>query len=148
MKTILVPIDFSDVTPGLITSATSLAEALQARLVLLHILTPPVIVTAYGLGPAQTVETVTQEEIRVRKLLERQAVQLRQNGLEVLTEIRERASVSSIIRVAHEQSADFIVIGSHGHGAVYDILVGSTARGILREAECPVLVIPHKVRVG
>ncbi len=148
MKTILVPIDFSDVTPGLITAATSLAEGLKGRLVLLHILTPPIIMTAYRLGPAEISGQVEQEEARARQALERHASLLRERGFEVLTEFREGPTVESIIEVAGEQGADFIVIGSHGHGAVYDILVGSTARGVLREAKQPVLVIPHAARAA
>lgn len=148
MKTILVPIDFSDVTPGLIAAASSLAEGLKGRLLLLHILTPPIIMTAYRLGPTEISGQIEQEEARVRQILERQALLLRQRGVEVLTEFREGAAVESIIDVAEEQAADFIVIGSHGHGAVYDILVGSTTRGVLREAKQPVLVIPHAARAS
>lgn len=41
-------------------------------------------------------------------------------------------------------AADAIVLGSHGHGALYDLLVGSVAEGVLRRAPCPVVVVPSR----
>lgn len=143
MKTILVPVDFSSVTPDVLAEAGSLAEALRARLVLLHVLTPPVIMSAYSLDRNDLAGQVEKEEQQARQRLEKHAAALRQKGIEVLAEVREGPAVESTLHVADEQAADFIVIGSHGHGAVYDLLVGSTARGVLRQAKQPVLVVPY-----
>lgn len=45
-----------------------------------------------------------------------------------------------IARVAQEQQADLIVVGSHGrHGLA--LLLGSTATGVLHHAECDVLAV-------
>ncbi len=50
---------------------------------------------------------------------------------------------SEIHRIAEEQGADLIVVGSHGrHGLA--LLLGSTANGVLHGASCDVLA----VRVG
>ena len=35
-------------------------------------------------------------------------------------------------------------MGSHGHGAIYELLVGSVTEGVLRKARCPVLVVPSE----
>ena len=34
-----------------------------------------------------------------------------------------------------------IVVGSHGHGALYHLLLGSVSEGIIRKTTCPVLVV-------
>jgi nucleotide-binding universal stress UspA family protein len=34
------------------------------------------------------------------------------------------------------------VMGSHGHTALYDLLVGSTTHGVLMRAQCPVVIVP------
>lgn len=44
---------------------------------------------------------------------------------------------------AVELNADYIVLGSHGHGAFYDLVIGGTASRVLKEAHCPVVVVPH-----
>ena len=142
MKTILVPIDFSDITPRILASAESLAKPLKARLVLVHVISPSVIMTAYGFAPEDAALQFNEEKDRARRLIERHAAKLRDNGTEVLTELMEGSGIASILRATEEQDADMIVLGSHGHGALYEILVGSTAKGVLQEARCPVLVIP------
>jgi len=44
-------------------------------------------------------------------------------------------------RAAREWKADLMVIGSHGHGAVRRLLLGSTAQAVLRHAECSVEIV-------
>ena len=52
--------------------------------------------------------------------------------------------IPHILKTAEEQRADFIVMGSHGHTAFYDFLVGSTTHGVLKSAPCPVVVLPRR----
>ena len=47
----------------------------------------------------------------------------------------------TLVRIADEVDAAAIVVGRHDHGALHDVLVGSTAKGLLRRAPCPVLVV-------
>jgi nucleotide-binding universal stress UspA family protein len=47
----------------------------------------------------------------------------------------------TIVRVARERDAAAIVAGTHGHGPVGEVLLGSVTRGILRRAEVPVVVV-------
>jgi nucleotide-binding universal stress UspA family protein len=54
------------------------------------------------------------------------------------------APVVHIIEQAEKYDADYIVMGSHGHTAFYDLLVGSTTHGVLKRAKCPVLIVPPK----
>jgi nucleotide-binding universal stress UspA family protein len=50
--------------------------------------------------------------------------------------------VRSILDHAKQVSADYLVMGSHGHTALYDLLVGSTTHGVLLRAPCPVVITP------
>jgi len=52
------------------------------------------------------------------------------------------APVRQILEQAERFGADFIVMGSHGHTALYDLLVGSTTHGVLLRAPCPVVITP------
>jgi len=47
----------------------------------------------------------------------------------------------ALARVAKEWKADLIMLGSHGRGAVGRLLLGSTARAVLRHAECSVEIV-------
>jgi len=50
--------------------------------------------------------------------------------------------VPLIREAAAKSGADFILMGSHGHGKLYDFLVGSTASGVIKKARCGVIIIP------
>ena len=47
-----------------------------------------------------------------------------------------------IAEMAATLEVDYIVMGSHGHTALYDLLVGSTTHGVLLRAKCPVIIVP------
>ncbi len=47
-----------------------------------------------------------------------------------------------ILEAARICEADYIVMGSHGHNAFYDLLVGTTTHGVMRKAPCPVVIVP------
>ena len=46
-----------------------------------------------------------------------------------------------IVQTAKEKNCDLIVMGTHGHGGITDVLIGSTAKRVVRQSTIPVLVI-------
>ncbi|MGD1969903.1 MAG: universal stress protein [Desulfobacterales bacterium] len=49
--------------------------------------------------------------------------------------------VEEIIKSAAEYNCDLIVMGTHGHGTLEDVMLGSTARRVIRRSKIPVLVV-------
>ncbi|PYJ41213.1 MAG: universal stress protein, partial [Verrucomicrobia bacterium] len=47
-----------------------------------------------------------------------------------------------ILKQADAINADLIVMGTHGHGAMYNLLVGSATKGVLKHSSRPVLLVP------
>jgi nucleotide-binding universal stress UspA family protein len=47
-----------------------------------------------------------------------------------------------ILNQADTLDADLIVMGTHGHGAMYNLLVGSATKGVLKHSTRPVLLVP------
>jgi nucleotide-binding universal stress UspA family protein len=47
----------------------------------------------------------------------------------------------TLIRVAAEQDAPAVVVGAHRHGALSEVLLGSTSRDVVRRAPCPAVVV-------
>jgi nucleotide-binding universal stress UspA family protein len=58
---------------------------------------------------------------------------------EILIESGSPAEV--IVETAKKLSCDLIVMGTHGHGAIAEVLIGSTAKWVVRRSPIPVLVI-------
>ncbi len=55
--------------------------------------------------------------------------------------IRTGAPAEIIVQTAKEQNCDLIVMGTHGHGIISEVLIGSTAKWVVRHSPIPVLVI-------
>ena len=67
-------------------------------------------------------------------------------GLEsadVDTLVVEGSSGQMIIHVAEEKDVDVIVVGSHGHGFLSRVLIGSVSEYVVRHTTLPVLVLRH-----
>lgn len=145
MKTILVPIDFSRVTDPVLAEATRLARAIDARLILLHVTEPALGLVDYA-AVAISIAHVSEAALKtagVRLAALREALAAR--AMTVETKVVAGLPAEEILAQASACAADYIVIGSHGHGAIYDVLVGSTTSGVLKRSTCPVLVVPATV---
>ena len=159
MKRILVPIDFSDATLRVIDLAQQLAKALDAEIHLVHVkLTAAAAPGTLGYGlagmpelaPMSGVpvsvfdpmpETVPVDEDEQSKLTHWQD-KIAQSGVKVTLHEPTGAVVEEILNEADGVNADLIVVGTHGHGAMYNLLVGSVTKGVLRRSTRPVLLVP------
>ncbi len=146
MKTILVPVDFSRATPAVLAQSVVLAKAVSARVVLLNVILPPVVVAEYGALLDSIAEIKVAGEKAAAIQLEKLQKQCERRGVKTETRQFTGSVVSTITQQAKDVAADFIVVGSHGHTALYDLFVGSTTHGVLRRARCPVVVVPPAKR--
>lgn len=148
MKTILAPIDFSNATDGVIAAAGNLARATQSKILLLHIVQPPVLTSDYGLAIENFQEAIAISEKHSAKRLAELSEGLRLRFAELTVETRQvnGPPVPEILDAARVFDAAYIVMGSHGHNAFYDLLVGTTTHGVLRKAGCPVVIVPPPQR--
>lgn len=142
MQTILAPVDFSDATDAIVAEAVKLARALNGRVVLLSVIQPPVITSEYAPIMENMAEITAAGEKAAVKHLARLQAQLQSQSVPSEIVQLNGAPVAHIVEQAKKFSADFIVMGSHGHTAFYDLLVGSTTHGVLLRATCPVVIIP------
>ena len=53
-------------------------------------------------------------------------------------------TAETILREAARLPADLIIMATHGHGAVFDLLVGSISQAVLRASPVPVLMVPAR----
>lgn len=160
MKRILVPIDFSDATPRVIDLARQLARALDAEIHLVHVkelsaaatpgtlgyglagmpeLAPMSGVPVPGLDPMP--QPIPEIEDQKSKLACWQK-EIAQDGIKVTLHEPTGSVADEILDQADAIEADFIVMGTHGHGAMHHLLVGSATKGVLKHATRPVLLVP------
>ena len=143
---ILVSVDFSDATPRILQAAGRLARALSGKLWLLHVAEAEPDFVGYEAGPDVVRDQVAREFRDEHRRIQEYADAMRDDGLAVTALLIRGPIVDTVMAEARRLDADMLIVGSHGYGAVYDLLVGSVSRGILKHADIPVLVVPVRGR--
>ena len=142
MKTILVPVDFSVVSDATMSTALEIARAHNAEILLLHVLPPPVDYIGY---PGSNAHAWLMKQAQVRRDLNRLISMAYARGVAATLKTMRGEAVPAILELARESYADLIVMGSHGHSTVYDLLIGSTSSGVLKMSTCPVTIVPSRM---
>lgn len=142
MSAIIASVDFSDSTPKVIREAVALARMSDLPLVLCHVVEP----TPQFVGGDATFEAVQipmpQDLTPSQKQLEKIAEETREQYAKTNCTLLSGLAVEEILALAKASSASYLVLGSHGRGALYHLFAGSVVTGVLKKATCPVLVTP------
>jgi nucleotide-binding universal stress UspA family protein len=144
MKTILTPVDFSPATSLVLDTAMDLARAVGGEVVLLHIVQPPMVTSDYGLAMENVQEILSVSERAATRQLAHLQERLANADVPTRSMHVNGAPVPAILEQAGKLGASYVVMGSHGHTAFYDLLVGSTTQGVLKRSPCPVVIVPPK----
>lgn len=147
---ILVPIDFSTCSENALNYALHLADRVDATLEILN-------VTPYDALPVDYptfVTSVTEERISISKELMKNKIEKIKRDVTPLlgfapsieTDIEIGAADAKIVEVASRDQVDFIIMGTQGQNSVLDRFLGSTAVEVVKNAPCPVFVIPEQAK--
>jgi nucleotide-binding universal stress UspA family protein len=153
---LLVGVDLSDSTEKIVKKVEDIATLLSAQVWLLHTVKPePADLYTEGheadSAGLEMDPQLFRDSLAKRFHVEHRQIQviadrLRQTGLETTALLVQGATVEALLNEASKLDVDMIVVGSHGRGAMYQLLVGSVSEGILHGSECPILVVPTHER--
>jgi nucleotide-binding universal stress UspA family protein len=142
LNKVLVPTDFSDGAQHALVYGKSFAKEYGAELVLLHVVETVAAPYASDLFPVPMAEVFEEMTGYARAELEKLAADARGKGVErVRTLVVQGKPSHEIMRVAAEETADLIVLGTHGKGVLDQAIFGSTTERVVRKAPCPVLTV-------
>ena len=144
MKTIIVPIDFSEQSEFALKAAASLSKKHGSEIIALHMLelNEAMISSSEGFHPEQTVFLIKMAEKRISEFLDKPYLK----GVKKVTPIIKHFKVFSEVNdVAAKHGADMIIMGSHGSDGLKEIFVGSNAEKVVRNSDIPVLVIKDEM---
>lgn len=141
---LLVCLDFSPLGDRVVAESIALARLAKASVVLVHVARTEPVLSSGGVGPpgGHRVQPADAEELRAK--IDEQAQRFLEEDLEVRAELRltDGAVHDAILEEIDTHEASYVVLGSHGHAEVFEILVGSVTRGVIRGARIPVIVVP------
>ena len=141
IRTILVPVDFSEVAPILAKWAKGFAKQLNAKIILTYVLED---LSTYE-GIFVDLKTLTELENTLyegaKKSME-DFLKVHFSDFPNVEPVLEKGDVvETILRVAQEKGADLIVIGTHGRKGLDRILFGSVAEGVVKNSPIPVVTL-------
>ena len=133
----LVPFDFSPYAEHAFAYALGLAQPLQARLTLLHIIdaTPLGVVEGAAMLPPSYRQAL---ERGIAQSLEELLTRVYDAGLQGETAIVQGVPFQTILDTARDKGVDLIVMGTHGRTGLPHVLMGNVAEKVVRLAPCPV----------
>ncbi|MGH8251280.1 MAG: universal stress protein [Steroidobacteraceae bacterium] len=141
---ILAGVDFSPVTAQMLATIRQIAAISPVQIWLLHVAPPDPAFVGYSAGPETVRNQVAGEHHARHRELQQLAEGLRADGVETTALLVQGPTVATLIAEAERLEAALIVLGSHGHGAIYSMLVGSVAEGVVRSSKIPVLLVPAR----
>lgn len=148
---ILVPIDFSTCSKNALEFALQLADKIKADLQVLTV------INFYGGDMENTAfaaevieERTEQARIHLIKFIQNATKDVRE-ALDGSPSIQRNIEIGSvqanICDVAKKEEVDYIVMGTQGENSTFDKYLGSVASNVLKNAPCPVMVIPENAEL-
>ncbi|HEY5618095.1 MAG TPA: universal stress protein [Vicinamibacterales bacterium] len=140
---ILVPTDFSPPSDAALDMARLVAERFGASLHLLHVLEDRLVDHAFGSELLHS-ESPEKRAARLADAQEQLSHRISADDrarLHATTEIVFGPSARTIVDYAVNNSADLIVMGTHGRPRIAHLLMGSVAEQVVRHATCPVSTV-------
>ena len=135
-KKILVALDNSPTDRAMFPHITQLAKLHGSMLLLLHV------ADGWAARNYNRFELADSEEMKAdRTYLETMATDLRTHGLEVKAQLELGDPAAGILKVAGEENCDLIVMTTHGHRFLKDLIYGGTITQVRHQAQVPVLLV-------
>jgi len=141
-ENILLATDFSDHSEAAGKRAVDLAQRFESKLTLFHVVefyVPEIV-------PPRWMDAIQNEGLDVyltregQKSLEEFAVRINADTVKKEVVASTRNATHGIVNFAKQQKVNLIVLGSHGRHGI-DLLLGSTANGVMHRAPCDVLAV-------
>lgn len=141
---ILVPIDFSEYSKLALDYAIEFAKKFQSELFLIYVIEPIVYPSDFGLGQVPINQVDFEIQSRAEEELKKIITEKVPQNIKTNFVVKTGKPFIEIINTATESESDLIIIASHGHTGIEQILFGSTAEKVVRKSPIPVLTLRMK----
>ena len=148
MKKVLITLDYNPNSEKVVKMGYEIAQLMQAEVCLFHVLAD---VRFYGMqyepfmgyeGYAFPIDyNIQNEYVKVAKdYLEKTKIHLK--GENITTHLAEGETSRTILEYSEEWKADLIVMGTHSHGTLEKLFLGTVASSVLEKTKIPVYMVP------
>ena len=142
---LLVCVDLSEATEIIVKKIEEITKALPTKVWLLHNAVPEPDFVEFKVDPQAARESLAKKFHVEHRQIQELANRMRKAGVDTTALLVHGATVETILEEASDLEVDMIVVGTHGRGAMYQLLMGSVSEAVLHKSRFPVLVVPtHK----
>lgn len=153
IKKVLIAVDYNPTAQKVAEVGYALATAMNAKVTLLHVISELIYYSSTEYDPIMgftgfrevgPIELDNLGALKIASLnyLDKSKQHLGDTTIQTLVE--EGDIAESILKTAKAIHADFIVLGSHSHKWLKNILMGSVTEEVLRRASKPLIIVPTK----
>jgi len=134
-RRILIPVDGTAGSEKAVPYAVGLAQALDAEVVICHVINTPITPTA------------AEEERAAARYATKVAERIRSAEVAIKTQVRRGDPPTEIKKAAVHWNADAIVMATRGRQRVEKLVLGSVADAVVRDSHLPVLLVSSRQRL-
>jgi nucleotide-binding universal stress UspA family protein len=151
MQKILIALDYDPSSKKVAETGFALAKAMKAEVTLLHVITDPIYYSTgeyspiLGFGGQLNVAPIELESAESLIKASQYFLDTAKQHLgdkTIKTLVKEGDYADGILEAAKKLHADIIVIGSHSHKWLQNIVIGSVSEKVLHHTTIPVFIIP------
>ena len=153
MKKVLIALDYNPTAQKVAEVGFSMAKAMKAEVILLHVISDPVIYSSAEYSPIMgfngfmemgqlQLDNIESLKKASKQFLEKSKQHLGDKTIQTLVE--EGDFAESILKTAKDLHVDIIVIGTHSRKWLENIVIGSVTEKVLNNTSLPLFIIPTK----
>ena len=146
IRSILVPVDFSDCSLAGLRYAVRFAKELGARIIVLHVTDLGPVMMTSGRGEYDSPSYMEAARRRCDDQMQNFLKRVNFDAVPVDASAVAGYCPGAIYEAAAKEGADLIIISTHGRTGLRRAFIGSVAEGAVRHAACPVVVVPSFAR--
>jgi len=166
MKNILVALDFEIEVEPILSQAIKAAKAYQAKLWIIHVVTPVKSQLGYSLSTQSLPGLMAAGEGYYNQLFDLETTRsmiatelhkehnvlldycdsIKKDNIDVQGLLIEGDPAEIIVSESQKKEIDLIILGTHGHGLIHKTIIGSISEQVIQKSTKPTLLIPTKTK--
>ena len=139
---LITAIDFSPFTMATLATTERLLKATHGEAWLIHVAAPDPDFVGMDVGPESERNHIAKKLRDEHRKLEDLAADLTAKGLKANPLLISGPTSEKLVEQAQRLQADLIIMGTHGHRPLHDLLTGSVSNAVVRSSKCPVVMVP------
>lgn len=145
MKNILIPTDFSETAINATNYAMEIAKLTKAKVILFHVFHIPMVHVDLPMT-LTTFDDLEKSTMNILRSYEKDLISRHGKGVTIERIIKPGFVVDEVRDIIGEKEIDLIVMGITGEGKFAEVIIGSNATEVIKNVNCPTLIIPQNAR--